>query len=440
MLYYFFRYLNDTFDIPGAGMWGYTSTRAIAALILSLIISTMFGNWFINYMKRHNRVEVQRDAATDPFNTGKVGVPTMGGVIIIVATIVPSLLFGRLRNIYMIMMLISTVWLGALGFLDDLLKARTKDYDRLPRALQWLSEFRGRNADYRAHNKNGMRPAYKLLGQFILGLSVGLVLWLSPDIVIREGGELIKSTYTTLPFVKSHNLDYAGFFAFLGEWQQAAGWAFFVVMTTFIVMAVSNGSNLNDGLDGMCAGNSMLMFLAFGALAYFSGHAIWADYFDIMFIPGSQELVVFIAGFIGALVGFLWFNTYPAQIFMGDTGSLAIGGVIGVIAMIIHKELLIPIICFVFLAESLSVLLQTQYAKMGNKRGQKWRLFMRTPIHDSFRITAALAEKMESQGINISRIPFRRIRGCMHENRITMRFWITTLIMAAFAIMTLKIR
>ena len=440
MLYYIFRYLNDAFDLPGAGMWGYISTRAIAALILGLLISTGFGNWFINKMKRANRVEVQRDATTDPFNTGKKGVPTMGGIIIIVATILPCLLFGRLRNIYMIMMLVTIVWLGLLGFLDDFLKARTKDYNHLPKFLQFLSEFRGTSAAYRETNKNGLRPIYKLLGQFILGLSVGLVLWLSPDAVIREGGELIKSTCTTIPFIKGHNLDYAGLFGFLGSWQQAAGWAFFVIVATFIVMAVSNGSNLNDGLDGMCAGNSAIMLMALGLLSYFSSHATFAHYFNIRFIPGSQELVVFISAFVGALVGFLWFNTYPAQVFMGDTGSLAIGGVIGVIAVIIHKELLLPLICFIFLAESLSVLLQTNVAKWGNKRGQKWRVFMRTPIHDSFRLTPQIKENMVKQGINIKNIPFNWICGCQHENRITMRFWIVTLITAAIAILTLKIR
>ena len=440
MLYYLFRYLNETFDLPGAGMWGYISTRAIAALILSLIISTGFGNWFINYMKRSNKVEVQRDAATDPFNVGKKGVPTMGGIIIIVATLLPCLLFGRLRNIYMIMMLVTTVWLGLLGFMDDYLKAHTKDFLRLPGLLRFVSEFRGTSEAYRATNKNGLRPIYKLLGQFILGLGVGLTLWLSPDAVFKEGGELIKSTCTTIPFVKGHNLDYAGLFSFLGDWQQAAGWALFVVVATFIVMAVSNGSNLNDGLDGMCAGNSAIMLVALGMLAYFSSHVTFAHYFNIMYIPGSQELVVFICAFAGALVGFLWFNAYPAQIFMGDTGSLPIGGVIGVTAVIIHKELLLPLICFVFLAESLSVMLQTQVAKAGNKRGEKRRLFMRTPIHDSFRITPQIKESMKQQGINIKKIPFNWICGCQHENRITMRFWIVTLITAAIAILTLKIR
>lgn len=439
MLYYIFRYLEE-FNIPGSGMWGYISFRAIAALICSLVISLWFGDWFINYMKRNNHVEVQRDEETDPFNTGKKGVPTMGGIVIIVATLIPCLLLGRLRNIYMIMMLVTTVWLGVLGFLDDYLKGHTKQYDSMNGVLKWISEFRGTSEGYRAKNKNGLRPSYKLLGQFVLGLSVGLVLWLSPDAVIREGGELIKSTYTTLPFVKDHNLDYAGFFSLLGSYQNAAGWAFFVLVATFIVMAVSNGSNLNDGLDGMCAGNSAFMLVALGTLAYFSSHIEYANYFNIMYIPGSQELVVFIAAFIGALVGFLWFNIYPAKIFMGDTGSLAIGGVIGVIAVIIHKELLIPIVCFVFLAESLSVILQTQYAKMGNKRGQKWRIFMRTPIHDAFRITNKMHNNMEEIGININKIPMRFIQGCLHENTITMRFWIVTIIMAAFAVMTLKIR
>ncbi len=440
MLYYIFRYLNDVFDVPGAGMWGYISTRAIAAMILSLFISTMFGNWFINYMKRNNKVEVQRDAETDPFNVGKKGVPTMGGIIIIAATIVPCLLLGRLRNIYMIMMLVTTVWLGLLGWLDDFLKAKTKDYDRLPSLLRLISEFRGTSTAYREKNKNGLRPIYKLLGQFVLGLGIGLVLWLSPDAVVREGGELIKTTSTTLPFIKGHNLDYAGLFGFLGDWQQAAGWIFFVFVATFIVMAVSNGSNLNDGLDGMCAGNSAIMMVALGLLAYFSSHVTFAHYFNIMFIPGSQELVVFLSAFAGALIGFLWFNMYPAQVFMGDTGSLAIGGVIGVTAVIIHKELMIPIICFVFLAESVSVILQTNVAKIGNKRGKKWRIFMRTPIHDSFRVTPQIADNMVKAGINLQKIPFRWICGCQHENRITMRFWIVTLITAALAILTLKIR
>jgi len=440
MLYYIFRYLNDSFDVPGAGMWGYISTRAIAAMILSLLISTLFGNWFINYMKRNNKVEVQRDAETDPFNVGKKGVPTMGGIIIIAATIIPCLLLGRLRNIYMIMMLVTTIWLGLLGWLDDFLKAKTKDYDQLPGLLRLISEFRGTSATYREKNKNGLRPIYKLLGQFVLGLGVGLVLWLSPDAVVREGGELIKTTSTTLPFIKGHNLDYASLFSILGDWQAAAGWAFFVLVATFIVMAVSNGSNLNDGLDGMCAGNSAIMMVALGLLAYFSSHVTFANYFDIMFIPGTQELVVFLSAFAGALIGFLWFNMYPAQVFMGDTGSLAIGGVIGVTAVIIHKELMIPIICFVFLAESLSVILQTNVAKMGNKRGKKWRIFMRTPIHDSFRVTPQIAENMVKAGINLEKIPLRWISGCQHENRITMRFWILTLITAALAILTLKIR
>lgn len=440
MLYYIFRYLNDAFDVPGAGMWGYISTRAIAAMVLSLAISTLFGNWFINFMKRNNKVEVQRDAATDPFNVGKKGVPTMGGIIIIVATIIPCLLLGRLRNIYMIMMLVTTVWLGLLGFIDDYLKGHTKEYNNLPGFLKLISEFRGTSQAYRDSNKNGLRPIYKLLGQFVLGLGVGLLLWLSPDAVIREGSELIKTTSTTLPFIKGHNLDYAGLFGFMGDWQQMCGWAFFVLVATFIVMAVSNGSNLNDGLDGMCAGNSAIMMVALGLLAYFSSHVSFSHYFNIMYIPGSQELVVFLAAFAGSLIGFLWFNTYPAQVFMGDTGSLAIGGVIGVTAVIIHKELLLPLICFVFLAESVSVLLQTQVAKMGNRRGKKWRLFMRTPIHDSFRITPQLINNMTQHGINIEKIPFNWIRGCQHENRITMRFWIVTLFTAALAILTLKIR
>lgn len=458
MLYYLFRYLDEAFDVPGAGMWGYISTRAIAALIAGLIISLWFGNWFINYMRHHDKVEVQRDAETDPFNTGKKGVPTMGGIIIIVATIVPTLLLGRLRNIYLLMMIITTLWLGLLGYLDDYLKGHTRQYADMPGWLRWISEFRGTSEAYRERNKNGLRPRFKLLGQFVLGLGIGLTLWLSPDAVIRENisqvqynngvvtetvivkSEKQKSTKTTVPFVKSHNMDYAGLFGWAGKYQHALGWAFFVLVVTFIIMAVSNGSNLNDGLDGMCAGNSVIMLLALGLLAYFSSHLEYAAYFNIMYIPESQELVVFLAAFVGALVGFLWFNTYPAQVFMGDTGSLAIGGIIGVTAVIIHKELLIPIICFVFLAESISVLMQTHVAKRGNKRGEKWRMFLRTPIHDAFRLTPQMLQKMQDQGINLQKIPFRRIGGCYHENKITLRFWIVTIITAAFAIMTLKIR
>ena len=449
MLFYFFRFLHDAFDIPGAGLWGYISFRAIAALILALLISAVFGEYFIKYMKRRNFSEAQRDPSIDPYGVQKKGVPTMGGIIIIVATIVPCLLLGRLRNIYMILMLATTIWLGFLGFMDDYIKMH-KD-------------------------KDGLKPIYKLIGQAVLGLTVGLTLYLSPDAVMRENvtikkvetvqnvipsddcyaniysideeqpkskivetvtlkSEPVKSTKTTLPFIKNHNLDYASWFSWLGNHAQMAGWIFFVFLTTFVIMAVSNGANLNDGMDGMCAGNSAIMCIALGLLAYFSSHIEYASYFNIMYIPGTQELVVFVAAFVGALIGFLWYNAFPAQVFMGDTGSLAIGGIIGVLAVIIHKELLIPVICFIFLAESFSVMLQTSYAKFGNKKGLKLRVFKRAPIHDTFRVLPG--QIPADFKIIFAKWP----KGSWHESKIVVRFWITTIILAAFAIMTLKIR
>ncbi len=436
MLYYIFRYLKEAFDMPGAGMWGYVSTRAITALILALIISMTFGEWFIRYMCRNNKVEVQRSSNIDPHSVAKVNVPTMGGIIIIVATVVPCLLMGRLRNIYMLLMLFTTLWLGLLGFLDDYLKSKSKQYDTLPTFLKKISEFSGASAEYRKKNKNGMRPIIKLLGQALLGLGVGLTLWLAPDVVLREGGHLLKSTLTTLPFVKDHNLDYAGCFEFLGNWQQAAGWIFFVCVTTFIIMAVSNGSNLDDGMDGLCAGNSAIMCLSLVVLAYFSSHAGFAEYFDIMNIPGCQELVVFGAAFIGALTGFLWYNAYPAQVFMGDTGSLAIGGIIAVMAVIIRKELLLPIICFIFLIESISVMGQKFIARKGNAIGKKYRFVNRAPIHDSFRLDSNQLADLRT----MDKILLKWPKSSFHENKVTTRFWIVTIILASLAIMTLKIR
>lgn len=403
-------------------MWQYISFRGILTLVLSLLISMWFGQYFIKWMKSKNISEAQRDESIDPYGVEKKGVPTMGGLIILVSIVVPCLLLGRLRNIYMLLMLATTLWLGFIGFMDDYIKLKI--------------------------NKDGLRPIYKLAGQAILGLSVGLVLWLSPDAVIRENisisrkgntetvihkSEPVKSTITTIPFVKNNNLSYSNMFSFLGKYRTAAGWIFFVVMVTFVVMAVSNGSNLNDGMDGMCAGNSAIMGIALAILAYVSSHITLAGYLNIMFIPGSEELVIFLLAFVGALIGFLWYNAYPAQIFMGDTGSLAIGGIIAVTAIIIHKELLIPVICFVFVMESVSVLLQTNVARMGNKRGKKWRVFKRAPIHDTFRIKPGqLAPDLK--------IMFNWPKGCWLESKITTRFWIITILMAALAIVTLKIR
>lgn len=421
MLYYLFRFLEQ-WDIPGAGMWSYISFRSLLALILSLVISIWFGEYFIKWMRRHGGMEAQRDRSIDPYGVEKHGVPTMGGVIIIVATIVPCLLFGRLRNIYMLLMIATTLWLGCIGFADDYIKMKV--------------------------TKDGLRPIYKLIGQAGLGLIIGLTLWLSPDVVIREnvsvqrqGQEIVmhksapvKSTTTTIPFVKDNNLNYTDtFFGWMGEHRSAAGWIFFVCFTTFILMAVSNGSNLNDGMDGMCAGNAAIICVALGVLAYVSSHIGYAAYFNIMYIPWSEELVVFLCAFAGALIGFLWYNAYPAQIFMGDTGSLAIGGIIAVTAMIIHKELLIPILCFVFFMESISVILQVQVAKFGNRKGRKLRFFKRAPIHDAFRIKPGQIAPDVKVLLNWP-------RGCWLESKITTRFWIITILLAALAIVTLKIR
>ena len=421
MLYYLFRYLGQ-YGVTGANLWHYISFRAILTLVLSLLISMWFGEHFIRWMKKHHGNEAQRDASIDPYGVEKKDVPTMGGIIIIVAIIVPCLLLGRLRNIYMLLMLATTLWLGALGFADDYIKLKV--------------------------SKDGLRPIYKLIGQAILGLGIGLTLWLSPDAVIRENvsiagrnsekiiihkSEAVKSTITTIPFVKNNNLNYAEAMSFCGKYKRAAGWFVFVLVTIFVVMAVSNGSNLNDGMDGLCAGNSAIMSVALGVLAYVSSHIEMASYLNIMYVPGSEELVIFICAFIGALIGFLWYNAYPAQVFMGDTGSLAIGGIIAVLAIIIHKELLLPLLCFVFLLESVSVMLQTQYAKMGNRRGLKWRVFKRAPIHDAFRVKPG-------QIPADFRVLINWPKGCWLESKITARFWIVTIILSALTIVTLKIR
>ena len=421
MLYYLFRYL-DQFGISGAGMWQYISFRGLLTLVLSLLISMWFGQYFIQWMKKRNISESQRDESIDPYGVEKRGVPTMGGIIILVSIIIPCLLLGRLRNIYMLMMIATTIWLGFIGFMDDYIKLKI--------------------------NKDGLKPIYKIAGQAILGLAIGLTMWYSPDAVIRENisishnketetvihkSEPVKSTITTIPFVKNNNLNYSELFAFWGEYKTLAGWIFFVFLVTFVVMAVSNGSNLNDGMDGMCAGNSAIMGIALAILAYVSSHITFAGYLNIMFVPGSEELVIFLLAFVGSLIGFLWYNAYPAQVFMGDTGSLAIGGIIAVTAIIIHKELLIPIICFVFVLESASVLLQTNIARMGNKRGVKWRVFKRAPIHDTFRIKPGQLSPDLKIFINWP-------KGCWLESKITTRFWIVTIIMASLAIVTLKIR
>jgi phospho-N-acetylmuramoyl-pentapeptide-transferase len=423
MLYYIFRFL-DQFGISGSHMWSYISFRSILALILALLISAWFGERFIKYMKRRNIAETARDVSIDPFGVEKKGVPTMGGIIIIVSILVPVLLLGRMRNTYLLLMIVTTVWLGFLGFLDDYIKIFRK-------------------------NKEGLKGKYKIVGQVSIGFIVGLVLYLSPDVVVRENvsvekqnqeivvkhdTEAKKSLKTTIPFLKNHNLDYSELMSVFGEHKTAAGWILFVVMTIVVVTAVSNGANLNDGMDGMCAGNSAIIGVALGILAYVSSHIGYASYFDIMYIPGSQELVVFICAFIGAMIGFLWYNAYPAQVFMGDTGSLTIGGIIGVCAVIIHKELLLPILCGIFFVESLSVIIQTQWFKLQKRKGKRVRVFRATPIHDTFRRLDSQLDPTSTY--LLKKWPHRPF----HESKITIRFWIVTIILAAFTIITLKMR
>ena len=423
MLYYVFRFLEQ-YDVPGAHVWSYISFRALLTLILSLVISAWFGEYFIKWMKRRKIFETERDPEIDPFGVEKKGVPTMGGIIIIVSILVPVLLLGRLRNIYLILMIITTLWLGLLGFLDDYIKI-----------------FR--------RNKEGLKGKYKIVGQVSIGFIVGLTLWLSPDAVVRENvnvvqqnqeivvkhkQQAVKSLKTTIPFIKNHNLNYSNVMNFLGKYKVAAGWVLFVLMTIIVVTAVSNGANLNDGMDGMCAGNSAIIGVALAIFAYVSSHIIYAAYFDIMYIPGSEELVVFLCAFIGAMIGFLWYNAFPAQIFMGDTGSLTIGGIIGVCAVIIHKELLLPLLCGIFFVESLSVIIQTQWFKLMKRKGKRVRVFRATPIHDTFR-------KLDKQLDQTSTYVFRNWpHRPFHESKITIRFWITTIILAALTIITLKIR
>ncbi|MCR5313416.1 MAG: phospho-N-acetylmuramoyl-pentapeptide-transferase [Bacteroidaceae bacterium] len=419
MLYHLSRYL-DEWDIPGMGMFGYVSFRALMALILSLVISMVAGEYFIKFMRSRNHIEGARDASIDPYGVQKKGVPSMGGIVILMAVLLPALLFCKLTNIYVNLLIVTLLWFGLLGFLDDIIKLRG--------------------------DKDGLKPRYKMLGQLILGTVVGIALWLSPQAVVRENvtreigqkevvyhkSEARKSTVTTVPFLKNNNLDYNSPFSWIknGTVKRACGWILFILVTTFVITAVSNGANLNDGMDGMCAGNSAIIGIALGILAYVSGHIQFASYLNVMYISGTEEVVIFLCAFVGSLIGFLWYNAYPAKVFMGDTGSLAIGGVIAVTAVIIHKELMLPILCGIFLMESVSVILQVAYAKQGNKRGLKWRVFKRAPFHDHYR------HKMEPGVKYLIKNP----KGLLFESMITTRFWIITIILAAITLLTLKIR
>jgi phospho-N-acetylmuramoyl-pentapeptide-transferase len=413
MLYHLFKYLEQ-FDLPGAGMFEYITFRSAMAVILSLFISTVYGKRIIRLLQRKQIGEEIRDLGLEG-QMQKKGTPTMGGVIILMSILIPVLLFARLDNIYVILMIVTTVWLGAIGFIDDYIKV-----------------FRG--------NKKGLKGTFKIVGQVGLGLIVGLTLYFSDDVVIREkasiseigqnievvdegfmnnGGKALlkdkKSTKTTIPFVKNNEFDYRSLVSFAGEYADVLAWVVFIIVTILIVTAVSNGANLTDGLDGLATGTSAIAGTTLGILAYVSGHLIYANYLNIMYIPHSGELVVFIAAFIGATVGFLWYNSYPAQVFMGDTGSLTLGGIIAVFA--IHKELLIPILCGIFLIENLSVVMQVSYFKYTKRKySEGRRIFKMAPLHHHYQLKG------------------------YPEPKIVTRFWIIGILLAVITIVTLKIR
>ncbi|MCE3258565.1 MAG: phospho-N-acetylmuramoyl-pentapeptide-transferase [Bacteroidetes bacterium] len=421
MLYYLFQYLDKAFDFPGAGVFQYISFRAALALIFSLIISLLFGKRIIEFIRRKQIGETIRELGLEG-QKQKGGTPTMGGIIIIAAIIIPTLLFAKVLNVYILLMLITTVWLGGIGFLDDYIKVFKK-------------------------NKEGLQGKFKIVGQIGIGLIVGFTLYYHPDVVIKErlthnektawrnsdttaqknltipkyAVAPVKNLKTTIPFMKNNELDYGSFVSWLCDDCLKYGWLIFVPMVILIVTAVSNGANITDGIDGLAAGSSAIIGVVLGILAYVSGNYIFADYLNIMYIPHSGELVVFIAAFIGACIGFLWYNAFPAQVFMGDTGSLAIGGIIAVFAIAIRKELLIPILCGVFLVENLSVILQVVYFKyQKKKRGLEYaqanRLFRMAPLHHHYQ-----------------KVGF-------HESKIVMRFFIIGIALAVLTFVTLKLR
>lgn len=414
MLYYIFKYLNETFHLPGAGVFEYLSFRAAMAVITSLIISLLFGNRWINYLNRKQVGETIRDLGLEG-QLEKQGTPTMGGLIILASILVPALLFAKLDNIYIIMMLFTTVWLGTLGFIDDYIKVFKK-------------------------NKEGLRGKYKIAGQVVLGLIIGSVMFFNADIVTREKADIIKTEHTadtlaqttpstnfsvkemhsvktTIPFFKNNEFDYAVLLKWLGDGYQKWAFLIFIPIVIFIITGVSNGANLTDGMDGLATGTSAIIGVTLGILAWVSGNIVFADYLNIMYLPNVGELTIYIAAFVGATVGFLWFNTYPAQVFMGDTGSLSLGGIIAVFAIIIRKELLIPILCGIFLAESISVILQVSYFKYTRKKyGEGRRIFLMSPLHHHY----------QKKGYP--------------EPKIVLRFFIVGIALAIFTIITLKIR
>ncbi|MBQ2399788.1 MAG: phospho-N-acetylmuramoyl-pentapeptide-transferase [Muribaculaceae bacterium] len=421
MLYALFQNLQDM-DLPGAGLMNYITFRAGTTLVLSLLIALVFGRKIIDRLQLMQVGEIVRDLGIEG-QMQKKGTPTMGGVIIIISILVPCLLIGNLSNIYMMLMIVTTVWMGAIGFLDD-----------------W------RKLKYR--NKEGLKGKYKISGQVGLGLIVGITMWLSPTIVMRENIEVentinheieivhkandVKSPQTTIPFVKNNNFNYQWLTSWMdGEAAETAGWLVFIFVVVLVVTATSNGANLTDGLDGLAAGTSAIIGVALAIMAYLGGNIIYSSYLNIMYIPGSEELVVFAAAFIGALVGFLWYNAFPAQVFMGDTGSLTLGAILAVFAILIRKELLIPLLCMIFFVEDLSVILQVAYFKLTKRRyGEGKRIFKMTPLHHHF-------QKAGNAGIDaLIQFPIRPVP----ESKIVTRFWIVGILLAVLTFVTLKIR
>lgn len=406
MLYYLFEYLDKEYQLPGAGLFQFLSFRASLAVLLSLLIATVYGKKVIVFLRKKQIGETVRDLGLEG-QSQKAGTPTMGGVIIIMATLVPVLLFARLENIYVILLIVTTLWMGVIGFLDDYIKIFKRD-------------------------KKGLKGRFKVLGQVVLGLIVGSTLYFHPEVTMKErpltvitqdfrveqkSGAEVKSIKTTVPFFKNNELDYTSFISWMGPAAKDYAWLVFIPIIIIIVTAVSNGANLTDGIDGLAAGTSAIIVVTLVIFTWISGNIIFSNYLDIMFIPGVGELVVFISAFAGALVGFLWYNAYPATVFMGDTGSLTIGGVIAVIAIIIRKELLIPVLCGIFFAESISVMLQVSYFKYTRKRyGEGKRIFLMAPLHHHY----------QKKGY--------------HESKIVTRFWVVGILLAIITIVTLKVR
>ena len=408
MLYYLFEYLRKTLDMPGAGVFQYITFRSALAFMLSLLLSTIYGKRIINFLRSQQVGETVRELGLAGQNE-KAGTPTMGGLIIIFATLVPVLLFARLHNIYIVLLIVTTLWMGTIGFVDDYIKIFKKD-------------------------KEGLKGIFKVIGQVGLGLIVGLVLYFNPAVTVRTDtgyiGQKItsttvvlpvpleeKSTATTIPFVKNNEFDYAELLAWTGEGYEKWAWLIFIPVVIFIITAVSNGANLTDGIDGLAAGTSAISVLALGIFTFVSGNIIFSNYLNIMYIPNSGEMTVFISAFVGALIGFLWYNSYPASVFMGDTGSLTIGGIIAVLAIAVRKEILIVLFCGIFLAESASVIIQVFYFKYTKKRfGEGRRVFLMSPLHHHY----------QKKGY--------------HESKIVTRFWIVAIMLAILSIVTLKLR